>query len=144
MKLISSKGYGKTLASKTDEDYRLLRNWYDVFLDQPLELGMFIPCKDGKPLEKPESLKGYYESSKEGMTQEKQAREEYQEAKDKVLFESKFTLDTTIFGNYKVIVINMKRILFDTNGMSYSEGYIEHLVRHGLTLTPNAIKQIGL
>ena len=55
-----------------------------TLLRTPLELGQFIPCKDGKPLEKPErELEGGEEDSMSA-TQWK----EYQQAEDRVLFKN--------------------------------------------------------
>lgn len=46
-----------------------------MFVKQPLELWMFIPCDEkGNVLEEPESLKGFYETHSEGMIQESKLR----------------------------------------------------------------------
>jgi hypothetical protein len=49
---------------------------------------MFIPCNDvGEILEEPESLKGFYETDKNGMLEEKKCREEYKKALDEIIFD---------------------------------------------------------
>lgn len=65
---------------------------YTKFLKQPLKLSMFIPCVDEKPLEKPESLKGYYETDKQGMIDEFKLRKQYNKASNNVIFEG-FTFE---------------------------------------------------
>ena len=51
---------------------------YGILLERPLELGMFIPCKDGEPLEKP---------SADINISAINDREQYQKALESVLFE---------------------------------------------------------
>ena len=45
-RLISSKDYGKTLKNVSDNEYRRLRDKYDIFLEQHLKLEMFVPCDE--------------------------------------------------------------------------------------------------
>jgi len=65
---------------------------YTCFITQPLNLSHFVPAvfRDGvwEVLETPESLKGYYETDKEGMKQEFILREEYQTALENVVFKN--------------------------------------------------------
>jgi len=74
-------------------------NWND-FLKRTLTLGDFIPCKDGKPLEKPE----YYDNwdgeavNPVDHTDYIQSLYDYQEAKSRVVFEG-----WEIVSNNKVI-----------------------------------------
>lgn len=117
-----------------DEDARLFVS-YAEFLTKPLELGFFVPCDDeNNVLEEPESLKGYYETHHEGMQTEKELVKEYQQAKEKVLFEG--------FIYYK-------------KGQPYSENYqvdeswcnarkIEDVITliGNVTLSEQALKQI--
>lgn len=102
---------------------------YANFLKQPLKLEMFVPCdKYSNFLEEP--LQEHYTDC----TEEQNAKdwlynlEKYQQAKEKVLFET----------NYELHII--KDILT-------SAKIIEDLVtcsKLNITLTPNAIKQLGL
>lgn len=55
-------------------DYWSRLDTYLTLIQTPIELGQFVACKDGEPLEKPR-LKMTF------------AQEEYEEALDKVLFE---------------------------------------------------------
>ena len=41
-RLISSKDYGKTLKNVSDNEYRRLRDKYDIFLEQPIKEEMFF------------------------------------------------------------------------------------------------------
>ncbi len=73
-------------------------NEYNTILKKPLTLGMFIPCKNGKPLECPESMQEKILGEAEPST-EKLAKEavdvyfcDHQEAEKRVLFEG-FELD---------------------------------------------------
>ena len=121
MKLISSKDFGKTLTNVTNREYRSLRNKYDSFLEQPLTLGMFIPCDDdGNFLEEP----------KHEPFQDRQKFDdkciEYQQVKERVLFEG---------------FQNKKQPFFP---FSFENRTIEDLIRYDLTLTKSAIKQLGL
>lgn len=61
---------------------------YAKFLSRPLTLSMFVPTTEaGEVLEEPESLKGYYETHRDGMEQEKKDVEAYLKAKSRCLFE---------------------------------------------------------
>lgn len=51
------KAQGYTLDKDGLEDHIYKIEDYDKFLDQPLTLGMFVPCKDGKPLGEPEGYR---------------------------------------------------------------------------------------
>lgn len=66
---------------------RNVRDYKELIVQSPA-LGQFIPCdKEGKPMEQPESLKGYYETDKVGMIKEKEFVIQFQQAVDAVLFE---------------------------------------------------------
>ena len=61
---------------------------FDKFMDLDLKLGMFIPCKDGVPLKKPEKYHFYLKSITNGETVEwiNQCKE-YNKAESEVIFE---------------------------------------------------------
>ena len=106
---------------------------YANFLKQPLELWMFVPCKlvDGVwvVLEEPEKYKNWinyeYSGTDIGFDDEKLCRE-YQQAKEKCLFEG---FEGTILQLYNLIKLRLN---------------IEDLVCKKPLLTPTAQKQIGL
>ena len=115
-------------------------NRYATFLKQPLELWMFVPCdEDGNVLEEPESLKGYYETDKEGMETERKLREQYQKAKERCMFEGfeTFTIEE--------IIIQLCEYHHEGDLKDFS---IEDLYNcwfdSEIKLTQTAIKQIGL
>ncbi|MDM1299943.1 hypothetical protein HXZ94_15720 [Empedobacter falsenii] len=145
-KLTSSKNFGKSLKDKTDSEYRRLRDNYDHFIEQPLKLGMLVPCdEEDNVLEEPTMEKyGYYFSNhqekqsgwmyEEGEDEYYKLLEKYQQAKERVLFEG--------FSVYKNLIKNI-------NGDNIMTWYIEarcieDLILMNLTLTQTAIKQIGL
>lgn len=92
--------------------------------ETPISPGQFIATdKDGKPLEKPDSLKGFYETHIEGMAEEKILREEYLQAEQKVLFngwEVRTKLTHTVW-----IGINDIVIVFPPTSPPYIEVYNE-------------------
>ena len=128
------------------------------FLKQPLELGMFVPCVDGVPIEEPlntPDLVGGYAAEEVNKTMRKK-RSQFQKAKEEVIFEG-FEIRDTRGGNTHVRNKDWE-IEFDEYGTRLhcycgnldTERVInvEHLVmkhdNNRLNLTPNAIKQIGL
>lgn len=138
--LISNTSFGDYLRTKNlpDYEYRFLRDKFDDFLKQPLELWMFVPCKlvDGvwAVLEEPDA--DYY------MKVTEKDLKEYQEAKDRVLFKG-FEIDYD-----RIVKNNEIRIQFNDystylNNSKTVISTIEHLVKHNLELTPTALKQIG-
>jgi hypothetical protein len=103
---------------------------YAEFLKQPLELGMFIPCVDGTPIEEPEQFRGYVSSTHKNPLRPWQIKEceIYQQAKERVLFEG---CDIRVPSRYRKLM----------NQYSCIEDFME---LRELTLTPSAIKQLGL
>lgn len=99
----------------------IIRN-YASFLKQPLTLGMFVPCgEDGNVLDLPEFYK-HNLSSKEYIK-----KEQYREAKDRVLFE------------FEENHIDVFKYHISRNRT------VEYLANFNqLELTPTAIKQLGL
>ena len=114
---------------------------YAKFLKQPLQLGMFVPCVDGKPIE-------YYNMEKTGGKFCKVGSEIEKEAKERVLFKGffyKFNIDKD--GKKWEYVKNEFPHVFSIDQLKRStiEGLLtgfkeEYLIE----LTDSAIKQIGL
>ncbi len=114
---------------------------YANFLKQPLKLEMFVPCdEDGYILTYPDFFDGSYDDNGFGDVdtyQYKKDSKEYQQAKEKVLFEGfelKEELEFVCKFIYKGKEFNVLK----------HELPIEWLVGDEVELTPNAIKQIGL
>ena len=121
---------------------------YAAFLKQPLKLEMFVPCdEEGNVLEEPKRWKDYlqYPDSFDG-NKEWDELYDYQQAKEKVLFEG-FEIDKNLYLVYKN-EISIGRFIFYENGSKFlfrdNFKTIEDLVEFGFKLTENTIKQIGL
>lgn len=129
---------------------------YAKFLKQPLTLGMFIPCDEkGNVLEIPVNYEIWLKLHNNDVSSEKGTigfliHEEYQQAKENVLFEG-FEIDIMQCG-HKYAVNNKLQIVNDKdNGLYFLEIYsnkkpkeifiktIEDLIPYNLTLTKNAI-----
>lgn len=155
-KLISSRLFGELLRSeepgfKNRADYlnwhEKLRNNFDDFLKQPLELWMLIPCKlvDGVWVvlvnnypEKPET-KDYhneYGGNFELYQHNLMLWREYQEAKDRVLFEGFESRKSIMHGG---LIIQNGCLNLEGNDFNQT---IEYLTRYEIYLTPTALKQI--
>lgn len=131
-RLMSSKDYGKTLKNVSDNEYRRLRDKYDIFLEQPLKLEMFVSVDEvGNLLEEP--LQEHYTDC----TEEQNAKdwlynlEKYKQAKNKLLF---LRFDGSEFDSSlaKVYLENFSNIEQLSNEVKDQ------------ILTKNAIKQLGL
>ena len=125
-RLISSKDYGKTLKNVSDNEYRRLRDKYDIFLEQPLKLEMFVPCNEnGNVLEEPKRWKDYlqYPDSFDG-NKEWDELYDYQQAKEKVLFEG--------FKPYE-----------DYECAKYEDVYVDEEVCDGKFTIEELIKDVG-
>ena len=156
MKLISNTLFGKYCKSKEKEFsrridyldwYEKTRNNFDEFLEQPLELEMFVPCDNDEEILKPQYIAGeevIYTELVEEFFMDKV--KEYNEAKEKVLFEG-FEIDKNLYLVYKN-EISIGRFIFYENGSKFlfrdNFKTIEDLVEFGFKLTENTIKQIGL
>lgn len=106
---------------------------YANFLKQPLGLGMFVPVDDdGNVLEE-----STFDSCNRNSNEYFIATQEFQNAKEKVLFEG-FEMMENEKGiiNKKTFVSLFIPIL--------NHDAIENSIKYDLTLTPNAIKQLGL
>jgi len=121
---------------------------YANFLKQPLKLWMFVPCKlvDGVwvVLEEPEQGK-YKHIPNSKMFEDKV--KEYQEAKDRCLFEG----FKTVVRNDVNLILHSGFCLIDYNlghfgfyDKSKPIKTIEDLVKYNLELTPNGQKLSGL
>lgn len=112
------------------------------FLNQKLELWMFVPCDlDGNILY-PEYVGGkeviYDEHVHDAMMDRVK---EYQEAKERILFEGDFTLEE-IHNSYYLVKYNGNEFWVSWNGSKKIEDLI--CINYELILTPTAKKQIGL
>lgn len=120
------------------EDFRAVIVSYTKFLKQPLELWMFVPCKlvDGVwvVLEEPDDAKDYIFR---GDSMRHEDLQEYQQAKERCLFEGNFTTKT--HGENNVIYLNDSSFYTSWN----KSKTIEDLIFLYLSLTQTAQKQIG-
>ena len=124
-------------------NYVRIMNGYANFLNQPLALGMFVPCdEEGNMLEKPECTCDVNKKTCK--------LNEYQEAKEKVLFkgvtydnvDSQFNVRFYFVSDCQVLNIQP-----DGSRIYWHHDNIEGLLRDtskGITLTKTAIKEIGL
>ena len=121
---------------------------YSDFLEQPLNLGMFVPCKlvDGVWVVLEEPVK----TDRPVMNDFRiKALKEYQEAKDRVLFEGfkverTFVSDGTYFDHVDIDYLVLFKKYNNSNWFNCSEiTYLESLTMLDLTLTPTAQKQLS-
>lgn len=160
MKLTSSKDYGKTLRDKSDEEYRELRDVYDLFLEKPLALWMFVPCdENGNILSEPNAedyfntnipIDQYTDKDKDGINKHYFALMSYEDSKERCLFEG-FEVHEVFTGvNEKTKTISLRGLInvfwFDTITQTWNPSIgvknIEGLVNYGLTLTETALKTL--
>ena len=107
--------------SSTDRTYN-----YAIFLKQPLELWMFVPCdEDGNVLE----VVPYYADGIEKVN-------EYKKAKERCLFKG--------FEMYKGNPYNYNKARAFTQDYIDEKWIIEKIIHWDLELTESAIKQSGL
>jgi len=148
MKLIGMTDYVFFAQEKSNKDkveggfgYHILT--YANFLKQPLELWMFIPCKDGKPLEEPDGFGMYDDNTPyEGCDLDDWVEDckEYQEAKDQVLFEG-FQYVTQGMNTGCVRHIDSRSTFNLEPDSKWTIEAMEEICE--VTLTPNAIKQVN-
>jgi len=144
-KLISNTSFGFYLRGLdlNDHKYTELRDNFDMFLSQKLEIWMFVPCKSVDGIwvileeineEYPNNIE-YFEEIKE-----------YQEAKERCLFEGFEVVSNTNF--VTIWQLNGKYLNWDKkdNHFTFFSGFnIEKLMQDfDLKLTATAQKQIGL
>ena len=144
MKLTSNTLFGKYCKSKEKEFsrridyldwYEKTRNNFDNFLEQPLKLEMFVPCDNDEEILKPQYIAGkevIYNELVEEFIMDKV--KEYNDAKEKVLFEGFEIFKGTIY-MCSVPMLKVKDLYQTT---------IEDLIHYEPILTESAIKQIGL
>ena len=154
MKLISNTSFGDFCRSKRKEFkipldyyqwYNKVRDNYDEFLKQPLNIGMFVPCdEDGNVLEEPK-IEDYFDDGFNLEFNQKHFKDvvlkEYYKAKEKVLFEG---IEFRKNARVNFITINEDTFAFHDFNIKFKNLTIEFLVQYNLQLTENAIKQIGL
>ena len=143
--LIDDKGID---AVKGLWDFNVVVTSYAKFLTQPLTLGIFIPCVDGVPIEEPTQTEknefGGAFASIEEQAELYSLMEQYQQAKEKVLFEG-FEIVKSDFENVLMHINENKYIGTFANGeFLFSYKSIEQLTTFNPTLTQSAIKQIGI
>lgn len=141
-KLISMVAYVLDQQNKSDSMGNSYWNCvnYANFLKQPLTLGMFVPCskENGQPL----SLYGIID--KGGLVLDVIEYEEYQEAKDRVLFqgfelENKGEFTTWIQkGNHSICFTDRGKI----NINSQNERIVEDVIKYEFTLSETAKNQL--
>lgn len=127
----------------SDVFYFLCSN-YVQFLKQPLTLGMFVPCDEEGNIMDINSI--YDPRSKTGMYYPW----EIEKAKERVLFEGAIINGIQPSTNFNHITINGIKIAIQANDGKF---YVLHSLSNieklqmlvgGLTLTPQALKQIGI
>jgi len=145
---MSNTEYGKYLNTLNipDYEYRYRRSKYDEFLEQPLTLGMFVPCDlDGNVLEEPKP-EDYFdvnkpsdqfnEEDKKGLNAYSSKLMFYDDAKKNLLFKGceiekrRGTIHVLKHGN-TVFFSNWKNIS------------IEQIVKHRIELTETAKNKLS-
>lgn len=117
---------------------------YANFLNQPLTLGMFVPCdEDGDVLQEPkfyyreEDLKHFKGQELQVANRVNEKCKQYQKAKDKVLFDG--------FDIYSNGDLYNSFVTFESSRLESMN--VENLItdfQYSFYLTLNAIKQLGL
>jgi hypothetical protein len=128
---------------------------YSLFLKQPLELWMFVPCdENGNVLETPNPIAIAEKISKNlfNPIYDNDEVEQYQQAKERCLFEG-FEWSVAQFCDEPMIELEDKKgnyLLFDCEDKNFQDGNelffntIESLTKYDLQLTQTAIKQLGI
>lgn len=120
---------------------------YAKFLKQPLKLEYFVPCySNGEPIKKPDAHKVPEMSPELQSEYWNEWNADYDKGLEKVLFEGfEFEKDN---GTWFHIVKNDNNLNWRKDGgyFEFFKGYdIEKISRYiDLTLTPSAIKKLGL
>jgi len=140
MELISMCDYVKKIyySEKIHDAFKLnLIDDYREFLQTPLELGMFIPCKDGQPLKEPEYWNNYIEYSGKEVEGIKPEIKEYEKAKERVVFKG--------FYKHHDLIYFPNQVTLETADGDFTEWQnIEWLISNSfqkLTLTPYKAKE---
>jgi hypothetical protein len=121
---------------------------YAQFLKQPLKLWMFVACDEERNmLEEPERW-GDYLMFPESFDGNKEWNDlyEYQQAKERRLFEGvTVTIENNTYLDIKLENGNVFRYVKKEQRFMFCHDYkIENLLGRDATLTPTAIKQIGV
>lgn len=121
---------------------------YMKFLKQPLTLGIFVPCDEkGKPMKHPDEIEDTVNDSMTGAIQVKNYKLDYQEAKERVLFEG-FEVGGIYHNSVHFKSRGIARIFYTKDNYYHNYGRkhteIEDLLNQNITLTKTAQKQIGL
>ncbi len=140
-RLISNTDFGFYVRELEIKDHKKLelRESYDLFLKQPLNLGMFVPCKlvDGVWVVLEEPI-----FTTDSAITELSKVKEYQEAKSNRLFEiesyTKNRIKSTSWYEYRFTFTNGKYFDFEEDTVYI----LERLCEFEPTLTPTAQKQI--
>lgn len=138
-----------------DDDFRKVSTRYANFLNQPLTLGMFVPCDtSGKPMKEPSLYKQWYGNYVQGSFNSGNAPcRAYQKAQEGVLFEGvKYNsesdillFDTYLMPDYELDIYREEDgSTFHLDDGEHTINSLEMLTWMEITLTPTAIKQIGL
>lgn len=104
---------------------------YANFLKQPLNLGMFVPCHDGKIIPHPDEN---LEFGNEDSFFWNLHKTQYKEAKEKVLFKD---CEARKIRDHYVVFYNSKQLW-----LSWTNRTVEDLINREVELTESAIKQI--
>lgn len=151
-KLISNTAYGKRLETEfllSNIDYKeyfILRNNYDNLLFQTLEIWMFVPADlEGNVLEE----KSIFNTTDEDYIFDSESFDKYQQAKEACLFEG-FEIIKPSDKCFILLCLNKIECQFLLNtdysfyDVLHKDKTIEDLVKHSPTLTPTALKTLGL
>jgi len=125
---------------------------YAGLLRKPLELGMFIPCKDGEPMDKPKSFQNDYNGNHVQFELEKMLRKEWLKALESVLFEGweiKLELSYGIKIGTKYMEAPVGVLFCKDKSIRFGDHHlktIEDLITSGIELIPTEAckKLIGL
>ena len=121
------------MSFRTDQKFRELVIRYANFLQQPLELWMFVPCgKDGQPLKIIP-----FKEHQQGSNYEFMQHELYRQAKERCLFEGYEYISKWYNGH-----LIAKDKITGLGQIDTSEFYtIEDLIQFNIKLTPAALIQ---
>lgn len=157
MKLISMTDFviqQSKIKQSSSEFIECVKNYAD-FLKQPLELWMFVPCDENNNVMLIPGSAPIYTHPKEYIL-------EYQQAKERCLFDNEIIINKKPYKSTQRILIDIKGPTHANirlyNELTYHNGEvekrflphfykipnIEYLVDYQLTLTQTAIKQLGL
>jgi len=138
--LISNTAFGQYLETLelSNSAYRMLRKNFDLFLLRKLEIWQFVPCKliEGVwvVLEEP-----YFDGENDQYYSS--AKQEYQKAKERCLFEGIEYVKVEKYSEYFYLIKYNQCIIWISKDILVT---VEDMVKYNLELTPTAQKQIGI